>query len=66
MNKKVTKENNSKTEKPKKFEYIFKDEDCISIWKYDLDRQPNGPISVEHKYTAKYLKEMELRRKRGR
>jgi hypothetical protein len=66
MNKKVTKENNSKTEKPKKFEYVFEDEDCVSIWKYDLNKQPNGPISVENKYTAKYLKEMELRRKRGR
>jgi len=60
------KENNSKTEKPKKFEYVFKDEDCVSIWKYDLNKQPNGPISVENKYTAKYIKEMELRRKRGR
>ena len=66
MNKKVTKENNSKTEKPKKFEYVFEDEDCVSIWKYDLNKQPNGPISVENKYTAKYIKEMELRRKRGR
>jgi len=60
------KENNSKTEKPKKFEYVFEDEDCVSIWKYDLNKQPNGPISVENKYTAKYIKEMELRRKRGR
>ena len=66
MNKKVTKENNSKTEKPKKFEYVFEDEDCVSIWKYDLNKQPNGPISVENKYTAKYLKEMELRKRRGR
>jgi hypothetical protein len=40
----ITKENNSKTEKPKKFEYIFEDEDCTSIWKYDLNKQPNGPI----------------------
>ena len=65
MNKKVTKENNSKTEKPRKFEYVFEDEDCVSIWKYDLNKQPNGPISVENKYTAKYLKEMELRKRRG-
>ena len=64
MNKKVTKENNSKTEKPRKFEYVFEDEDCVSIWKYDLNKQPNGPISVENKYTAKYLKEMELRKRR--
>jgi hypothetical protein len=66
MNKKVTKENNSKTEKPRKFQYIFEDEECTSIWKYDLDKQPNGPISVENKYTAKYLKDMELKRRRGR
>jgi hypothetical protein len=66
MNKKSTKENISKTEKPKKFEYVFEDEDCVSIWKYDLNKQPNGPISVENKYTAKYLKEMELKRRRGR
>jgi hypothetical protein len=66
MNKKITKENNSKPVNPRKFEYIFEDEDCTSIWKYDLDKQPNGPISVENKYTAKYLKEMELKRKRGR
>lgn len=62
----IAKENNSKTEKPKKFEYIFEDEDCTSIWKYDLNKQPNGPISVENKYTAKYLKEMELKKRRGR
>ena len=62
----ITKENNSKTEKPKKFEYIFEDEDCTSIWKYDLNKQPNGPISVENKYTAKYLKEIELKKRRGR
>jgi len=36
----ITKENNGKTEKPKKFEYIFEDEDCTSIWKYDLNKQP--------------------------
>ncbi len=66
MIKKNTKENISKTEKPKKFEYVFEDEDCVSIWKYDLNKQPNGPISVENKYTAKYLKEMELKRRRGR
>jgi hypothetical protein len=66
MNKKVTKENISKSEKPRKFEYVFEDEECTSIWKYDLDKQPNGPISVENKYTAKYLKEMELRKRRGR
>ena len=57
----------SAKDKPRKFEHIYKDDDgCESIWKYDLDKFANGPISVEQKYTAKYLKEMELRRKRGR
>jgi len=66
MNKKITKENNSKPEKRTKFEYIFEDEDSKSIWKYDLKKQPNGPISVEYHWKAHYLKELELRRKRGR
>lgn len=64
---KLSKETNSKTDKPRKFEHIYTDDDgCESIWKYDLDKFPNGPISVENKYPIKYLKEMELRRKRGR
>ena len=64
---KISKENSNKTDKPRKFERIYKDDDgCESIWKYDLDKFPNGPISVENKYPIKYIKEMELRRKRGR
>lgn len=59
-------ETNSKGEKPTKFEYIFEDEASKSIWKYDLKRFTNGPISVEHYWKASYLKELELRKKRGR
>ena len=66
MSIKTSKENLSKTEKPQKFEYIFEDEESTSIWKYDLKKQPNGPISVEYKWKAHYLKELELKRKRGR
>lgn len=66
MDTKSTKQNNSKVEKPTKFEYIYEDEESTSIWKYDLKKFPNGPISVEHKWKAHYLKEMELKRKRGR
>jgi hypothetical protein len=57
---------NIKTEKPKKFEYIFEDEESTSIWKWDLDKNPNGPVSVEYKWKAHHLKEIEKRRKRGR
>ncbi len=57
---------NIKTEKPKKFEYIFEDDESTSVWKWDLDKNPNGPVSVEYKWKAHYLKDVEKRRKRGR
>jgi hypothetical protein len=63
---KNNKENNNKTEKPRKFEYIFEDEESKSIWKYDLNKFQNGPVSVEYHWKAHYLKELEIRRKRGR
>jgi len=66
MSIKQSKENISKTEKPTKFEYIFEDEESTSIWKYDLVKFPNGPVSVEYKWKAHYLKELELKKKRGR
>lgn len=62
MSTKSTKE----IEKPRKFEQIYEDDESTSIWKYDLDKFPRGPISVEYKWKAHYLKELELKRKRGR
>lgn len=50
-------------DKPKKFEFIYKDEDGEYIWKYDLDKFPNGPISVENKWTSEYLKKEKERMK---
>ena len=41
-------------EKPTKFERVFEDDDCISIWKYDLKKFRNGPIEVEYKYKRGY------------
>ena len=66
MSLKPSKENLSKTEKPTKFEYIFEDEDSTSIWKYDLKKFRNGPISVEYHWKPHYLKELTIRQKRGR
>jgi hypothetical protein len=63
---KTIKENLNKSEKPTKFEYIFEDDESKSIWKYDLNKFKNGPISVEYHWKSHYLKEVELRRKRGR
>lgn len=66
MTQKSSKETNGKGEKPTKFEYVFEDEDSKSIWKYDIKKFPNGPVSVEHHWKSSYLKELELRKKRGR
>lgn len=60
------KDTNKTTDKKTKFEYIFDDEESTSIWKWDLEKQPNGPISVEYKWKSHYLKELEMRKKRGR
>lgn len=60
------KKQDQKQEKPKKFERIYEDDECKSIWKYDLNKHPNGPISVEYTYRAHVLKAWELYNKRGR
>ena len=56
----------SAKDKPRKFEHIYKDDDgCESIWKYDLDKFPNGPISVEQKYPPHYEKKLKAQQKRS-
>lgn len=54
-------------EKPRKFQYVFKDDDGgESIWKYDLDKFSNGPISVEMKYPAGYEKTLKSTQKEAK
>lgn len=60
------KKQETKVERPTKFERLYEDDECTSVWKYDLNKNPNGPVSVEYKWKASYLKELELRKKRGR
>jgi hypothetical protein len=51
-------------EKPTKWEITYKDDDGFeSIWKYDLKKFPNGPISVENKYPAGYIKDLKQKQK---
>ncbi len=51
-------------DKPRKFEHIYKDDDGgESIWKYDLDKFANGPISVENKYPAGYVKDLKQKQR---
>ena len=38
------------SEKPSKWEFIYEDDESISIWKYDSKITTNGPVSVEQKY----------------
>jgi len=53
-------------ESKKIVEKIFKSDECTSIWKYDLEKSLSNPISVEHKWNPSYLKEIQIRQKRGR
>ena len=50
-------------DKPRKFEHVYRDEEGEYIWKYDLDKFPNGPISVENKYTSQFQAEMKKKHK---
>ena len=55
------------SEKPRKFEIVYKDDDgSESIWKYDLDKFPNGPISVEQKYPPHYEKKLKAQQKEAK
>jgi hypothetical protein len=37
-------------ESPRKYTKIYDREDVTETWIYDLDKHPNGPISVDIKY----------------
>lgn len=41
--------------KPIKWEISYEEEDCISIWKYNSKKNPNGPVEVEYKYKKGYV-----------
>ena len=37
-------------EKVNKFERVYENEYCTSIWKYDYSKTTSGPVSVEHRW----------------
>jgi hypothetical protein len=43
-----------KEEKPPKFERLYEDEEGISIWKYNLLKNPYGPVEVEYKWKRSF------------
>ena len=53
-------------DKPIKYEYIFEDEESISIWKYDRNKFPNGPISVEYKWKPEWTNRLKLLQKQNK
>jgi len=42
----------------RQYEHTYKDDQCVMVWKYDLDKSTSGPISVDIKWNADVLKEM--------
>jgi hypothetical protein len=40
--------------KPIKYEYVYEDDECISIWKYNTNKTTAGPVEVEHKWKRTY------------
>jgi hypothetical protein len=43
-----------KEEKSPKFERLYEDEEGISIWKYNLLKNPYGPVEVEYKWKRSF------------
>lgn len=41
--------------KPVKWEVVYEDEDCISIWKYNSKITTRGPVEVEYKYKRGFV-----------
>ena len=41
--------------KPTKWQQTYEDDDCISIWRYNTNIFPYGPIEVEYKYKRGYI-----------
>lgn len=40
--------------KPIKWEVVYEDDECISIWKYNSNKTAFGPVEVEHKWKKSY------------
>ena len=42
--------NQKEVVKPTKWEVVYEDEDCISIWRYNSKITISGPVEVEYKW----------------
>jgi hypothetical protein len=41
--------------KPTKWEVVYEDDECISIWKYNSKITKYGPVEVEYKYKRGFV-----------
>ena len=48
-----------------KWEVVYEDEDCISVWKYDTRKTINGPVEVEYKYKRGYTHPLDKKKTLG-
>ena len=48
-----------------KWEVVYEDEDCLSVWKYDTRKTINGPVEVEHKYKRGYVHPLDKKKTLG-
>ena len=46
----ATSVNQKEVIKPTKWEVVYEDEDCISIWRYNSKITTAGPVEVEYKW----------------
>ena len=49
--------------KPTKWEVVYEDEDCISIWKYNSKITTAGPVEVEYKWKRGYVHPLDKKKK---
>ncbi len=40
--------------KPVKWEVVYEDDECISIWRYNTNKSTFGPVDVEHKWKKSF------------
>ena len=55
--------NSKEVIKPTKWEVVYEDEDCISIWRYNSKITTAGPVEVEQKYKRGYVHPLDKKKK---
>jgi hypothetical protein len=51
------------SERTFKWEYKFEDDEAKYVWKYDNDKNPNGPYQIDIQYKKPVVKTKKVTRK---